>query len=265
MLVLVAGEGALPHVIKAQTDAPLILAALEDVSTDLSVDLRFRLETLGSFIDLLKSKGATQICFAGGIARPQLDESKLDEATVPLLHRILHALQLGDDGALREVLTIFEEDGIAVVGAHEIAPDLLAQPGIPTKAQPSENDKADTDRALQIMAITSAADIGQGCVVSGGQALAIETLGGTDWMLQSLADNRPKSAKAGGVFVKAPKPNQDRRVDLPVIGPETITAAAKAGLNGVVIEAGGVMILSKSETIAAADADGLFLWVKGAE
>ncbi len=84
-------------------------------------------------------------------------------------------------------------------------------------------------------------------------------------MLATVARERPKSAAPGGVFVKAPKPIQDRRVDLPVIGPETVVAAADAGLNGIVIEAGGVMVLSKEETIRIADETGLFLWVREAD
>ncbi|MFC3118072.1 UDP-2,3-diacylglucosamine diphosphatase LpxI domain-containing protein [Jhaorihella thermophila] len=63
---------------------------------------------------------------------------------------------------------------------------------------------------------------------------------------------------------KAPKPGQDRRADLPAIGPETIRGAAVAGLNGVVIEAQGVMVLDRAEVIAECDRLDLFLWVRGA-
>jgi DUF1009 family protein len=62
------------------------------------------------------------------------------------------------------------------------------------------------------------------------------------------------------VLFKGPKPGQDWRMDLPAIGPDTLQAAAAAGLAGVVVQAGGVLILGRDETVAAADAAGLFLW-----
>jgi len=102
-------------------------------------------------------------------------------------------------------------------------------------------------------------DIGQACVVQSHQALAIEGIYGTDWMLRSLT-TRPDDG--GGVLFKAPKPGQDRRVDLPAIGPDTIVAACAAGLSGVVIEAGGVMVLDQSGVLAECDRLGLFLWLR---
>ena len=65
-----------------------------------------------------------------------------------------------------------------------------------------------------------------------------------------------------GVLYKGPKPGQDRRLDLPAVGPGTLRGAAAAGLAGVVVEAGGVMILDHAATVAAADAAGLFLWAR---
>jgi DUF1009 family protein len=104
-----------------------------------------------------------------------------------------------------------------------------------------------------------AVDIGQSCVVAAGQALAVEALFGTDWMLDSL---RLRPDGAGGVLFKAPKPDQDRRVDLPTIGPSTVAGAAAAGLSGIAIEAGGVMVTDRDRTIADCDRLGLFLWVR---
>ena len=112
------------------------------------------------------------------------------------------------------------------------------------------------------MTAVGPADIGQGCVVVAGQALAIEALGGTDWMLDSLAGNRRPAGPSGGILYKAPKPGQDRRADLPVIGPQTMAGVKAAGLSGIVIEEGGVIVLDQAATIGAADAAGLFLWVR---
>ena len=119
----------------------------------------------------------------------------------------------------------------------------------------------DIARARTLLAAMGAADIGQACAVHKGQAIAVEGLFGTDWMLASLL-KRPDGR--GGLLYKGPKPGQDRRIDLPTIGPETIMGAAKAGLDGVVIEAGGVLLLDREATLADAERHGLFLAVEAA-
>ena len=187
--------------------------------------------------------------------------ARIDGVT-PIVPGIVAAISAGDDGALREILAIIEEFGFTLLAAHEVMPDLLPEGGVPTEAEPSDRDRADAFRAADIVAALGVADVGQGCVVAAGQALAVEALGGTDWMLRTLAAERP-DAPAGGILYKAPKPGQDRRADLPVIGPKTVAGAKAAGLSGIVIEAGGVMVLDRAEVIAACNAAGLFLWVRG--
>lgn len=262
MLALIAGQGRLPAAIReARPDA--LVAELEGFPSGLEpVSWRFRIERLGSFLAELKSAGVTDVCFAGAIRRPPLDPSMVDAATIPIVPRMMVALQSGDDAALRTVLDFFEEAGIAVRPAQELAPDLLAQEGILGKVEPSDQDRRDAARAAAIVEALGAADVGQGCVVAGGQALALEAFGGTDWMLASLADDRRPLGPTGGVLYKAPKPGQDRRVDLPAIGPQTVAGAVSAGLSGIVVEAGGVLLLDREDTVAAADEAGLFLWAR---
>ena len=110
--------------------------------------------------------------------------------------------------------------------------------------------------------------MGQGAVVAQGVCLAVETIQGTDAMLASVAATsaglRPEPANGAGVLFKGPKPGQDWRVDLPSLGPGTVAAASAAGLAGIAFRAGGVLLLGRDETVAAADAAGLFLWGRGA-
>ncbi|WP_116132030.1 LpxI family protein [Tropicimonas sp. IMCC34043] len=267
MLALIAGEGRLPQILaerlRAEGRDMAVCAYAPEGGVPEGADLAFRLETLGSLLKKLQKRGATEVCFAGAIRRPKFDPKKLDLATAPLVPRFLSALGKGDDGALRVVLELFESRGMTVRGAHQILPELLPQAGVPTIAQPDEAAKADAARAEAIVSALSVADVGQACVVARRQALAIEAMPGTDRMLASLARDRA-GLPEGGILYKAPKAGQDRRVDLPVIGPETIEGAATAGLSGVVIEAAGVMVLDHRAVIAAADAAGLFLWVREA-
>ena len=124
-----------------------------------------------------------------------------------------------------------------------------------------------------VMAGIGPLDVGQSCVVQRRQVLAIEGKFGTDWMLASL-QHRPGSRSdddvagaddpdaRGGVFYKAAKPGQDRRIDLPVVGVDTIVGAKKARLDGVVVEENGVMVLDLAAVVRAADELGLFFWVR---
>jgi DUF1009 family protein len=100
-------------------------------------------------------------------------------------------------------------------------------------------------------------DIGQAVVVQQGLVLGVEAIEGTDALIQRVGPLRRDGP--GGVLVKVAKPQQDRRIDLPTIGPATIAQAAAAGLRGIAIEAGGAIILDKAATAAAADEAGLFL------
>jgi len=261
VLALIAGRGDLPDRIAAEA-GPVLVCALADSPPDtLRADLIFRLERLGEFLRDLKSRGVTRICMAGGVDRPQISLSRLSFSTLRLLPTMRRALRMGDDNALRAVIAVFEQAGFTVVAAHDLLPDLVMSPGCATRAQPSADARQDAQRAADILAAMDRADIGQACVVQGGQALAIEGVFGTDWMLASLT-RRPAARGTGGILYKTPKPGQDRRADLPTIGPETVAGAVAAGLDGIVIEAGGVIVLNAAQVIADCDAAGLFLWIR---
>jgi DUF1009 family protein len=261
MLAVIAGAGSLPgELVRHLTVQPLVCSLAGFEPDGLAVDECFRLETLGSFLSTLRARGVTDICMVGAIRRPTIDVAAIDAPTLNLVPMLQQALMSGDDGALRGVIAIFEEAGFAVRAAHDLAPALLQDPGCPTQRQPDDGAVADALRATEIVAAMSSVDVGQCCVVQGGQALAIESLFGTDWMLASLL-RRPAGPR-GGLLFKAPKPDQDRRVDLPTIGPDTVRAAAAAGLDGIVIEAQGVIVLDQPVVLAECDHHGLFLWVR---
>jgi DUF1009 family protein len=260
MIALIAGQGALPaEICQRLPERPLVCAMMGSEPDALDAELTFRLEQFGSFLERLKSAGVSEICLAGAVRRPTIDPSAIDAATLPMVAVLQGALTSGDDGALRAVMQLIEAAGFTVRAAHEVAPDLLMAPGVPTRVQPGELDKADAARGAEVVAAMSAADIGQSCAVRAQQAIAIETIYGTDWMLETLI-RRPDGQ--GGVMVKAPKLGQDRRADLPTIGPSTVRKAAAAGLSGIVLEAGGVIVLDQDAVIAACDDLGLFLWLR---
>lgn len=259
---IIAGQGPLPALLAEALDAPLV-CALEGFAPEITAE-PFRLERLVPLLDGLADRGVHRVAFAGAVRRPRLDPEAFDARTATLVPRFLSAMQAGDDGALRELVAIFEEWGFEVVGVDAIRPDLVPGPGLLT-GEPSAADRADAARAAEILAVTGPLDIGQGCVVVQGLCLAIETLPGTEAMLDFAAAHqglRTRPGGARGLFYKAPKPTQDRRIDLPAIGPETVAQAARAGLAGIAWAAGGVMLLEREAAIAAARAAGLFLWAR---
>lgn len=272
---IIAGKGALPPYLARHlraTGREALLAEMDGFPAENPEGLRvvpYRVEKLGGLFKTLKKAGVTEVVFAGAVARPRLEPSKFDFKTMTLAPKFLSAMKGGDDGTLRAVLSIFEGEGFSVHAAHEIAPDLLPPAGVIGRFQPSERDRKDAARAAAIVSALAAVDVGQGAVVAQGIALAVEAAPGTDQMLayitQSAGACRPDPGGAGGVLFKGPKAGQDRRVDLPVIGAETIDAAARAGLSGIAIEAGGVMVLDREAVVAKADALGVFVWVRSAE
>lgn len=263
---LIAGQGRLPPLIAARLDDPLV-AALEGFAPEGLAAEPFRLERLVPFMDHLADQGVTRVCFAGAVRRPRLEPEMFDPRTASFVPRILAAMQSGDDAALRVVLALFEEAGFRIVPATEIAPELLVPPGV-LAGNPTAADREDAARAAAIVSALGAQDLGQGAVVAQGLCLAVETLPGTDAMLDFVARHagaRPNPRGARGVLFKAPKPGQDRRIDLPALGPHSVEGAARAGLAGIAWEAGGVMLLEAEAAVAAAREAGLFLWARPAD
>lgn len=267
---IIAGQGALPGLLVAtlqRRGEAFVLAEMQGFpATVPGIDpLRFRIERLVPFLEHLADAGVTRVVFAGAVQRPRLEPELFDARTATLVPRLLGAIEAGDDVALRTVISIFEEWDFEVVGADTIAPDLVPAAGLLT-GTPSGVDHRDVARAAMIVAALGALDLGQGAVVAQGLCLAVETLPGTDAMLAFVeahaARLRPDPKGAKGVFYKAPKPGQDRRIDLPALGPDTLHAAHRAGLAGIAWEAGGVMLLDRPAMQALAENLGLFLWAR---
>lgn len=265
-IAIIAGSGVLPVALKSAQPNALVFSP-EGLEVALEVE-RFRFERLIPLLHHLQDRGVSKVVLAGAMQRPKLDPAMFDAATAQMVPRLLAAMQAGDDATLREMIAIIEEAELEVVGVEDIAPDLVPSEGVLTAKQPSAADMRDAARAAQIVAALGAVDVGQGAVVAQGLCLATESLPGTDAMLEWVADVaqglRPDPQGAAGLFYKASKPGQERRVDLPTLGPQTLAGVARAGLAGIAWEAGGVIVLERARMVAEADRLGLFLWARGA-
>jgi DUF1009 family protein len=217
----------------------------------------------GKVIEDLRAAGCDAVCFAGIVTRPDFRALVPDWGGAKLLPKAVAAAVKGDDALLRVIVGGFEDAGFRVVGAQEVCEGLLAAAGPVGALSPDEAQLADARKALEIAAATGALDIGQGAVVCEGLVLAVEAQEGTDLMLARVAALpealRGTSQARRGALAKRPKPQQERRIDLPVIGVSTVQGAARAGLAGIAVPAGGALILGRDAVAEAADAAGLYV------
>jgi DUF1009 family protein len=216
-----------------------------------------RLGAAGRIIAALREHRCQDLVMIGPVRRPSLLDLRPDAEGAKLLARVGRAAFAGDDGLLAAVIRVLTEEGFRVLGAHEIMREVVAPSGVLTKAKPDAQAMTDINRGVQVARLLGAADVGQGCVVQQGLVLAVEAIEGTDAMLARAGAFRRDGV--GGVLVKLPKPGQDKRADLPTIGPDTVRNAAAAGLRGVAFEAQATILAEREACLAAADAAGLFL------
>ncbi|MGA8411417.1 MAG: UDP-2,3-diacylglucosamine diphosphatase LpxI [Xanthobacteraceae bacterium] len=218
---------------------------------------------LGRFSRLARSEGCRDLVLIGTLVRPTIRQLRLDIETLRVMPRIIRAYRGGDDHLLSGIGRILEDYGFRLVGAHEVAPQILAPLGHVGRFAPTPRDEADITRGLALLAATGPFDVGQAAVVADGRVLAVEAAEGTDHMLAHIAEmrrgGRIRSAAGTGVLVKAPKPSQDRRFDLPTVGPSTVEHIAAAGLAGLAVVAGGVIIVEPARVMALADKANIFV------
>lgn len=268
-LGIVAGSGELPNVIAeaiSGSGRSVFIIRIEGfaaTSLDSWNGINASLGELGKTMSALRDAGCQRVVFVGKIDRPNLRTLKLDAFGQASLPRLLLASGNGDDALLTSLAGLFEAEGFELCAPGDLVPDLMSPRGHFAGPMPDDQVRSDFKKAWRIAGLTGAEDIGQGCVVADGVVLAIEAAEGTDAMLQRVAtlplELRGQSGNRRGVLVKRAKPGQDRRMDLPVIGMDTLRLAEKAGLGGIGIEAGGSLIVGMDQVANLATRLGLTL------
>jgi DUF1009 family protein len=270
-IAIIAGGGALPVALARGLDAeghrPFIVMSggeVDDPAAFSAFDqATLALEQIGQLLPTLKRNRITHVVLAGGInRRPDLKKLRPSIGLIRMLPAVLTRLSRGDNAVLSALVDHIEANGIRVVGAHQILPDLLAASGPIGSNVPTERDRRDLDAAYAAAMAIGALDVGQAAVAVGGRAIALEGIEGTDGLLQRVRDLRSHGRIAGargGVLVKCAKPGQELRADLPTIGPLTVEAAHAAGLAGIGVEAGRSLVLEAAKVAESADRLGLFV------
>jgi DUF1009 family protein len=268
-LGLIAGGGELPRAVAESARAagrPVFVVALGGMCGGWAEEFpheRISLGEPGRALKALAVAGTKDVLLVGKVERPKFSELKLDAKGVMVLPKVIAAARRGDDALLRMLVGLFEEAGFRAVSVAEAAPGLVAEPGSLGRISPDESHRADMTQAFAIVRALGALDVGQAAAVCEGLALAVEAAEGTDAMIArigQLRDNlRGTPEKRRGVLVKALKPTQDAKTDMPVIGVETVRRAAEVGLAGIAVEAGKSLIVGKNAVAAEADRLGLFV------
>lgn len=226
-----------------------------------------------SALNVLQKIRAGSVVLAGSVHKPGVGAVLAARQAFSRRDMLRDVLRGGDDNVLRGVIRLIEDQGFPVIGLGEAAPSLMVQPGLLTRRSPDPTSQADISLGFDVVRAMGAVDIGQAVIVAEHRVLAVEAVEGTDAMIRRVASLRKSgpvgflrrrgraavAERTGGVLVKAAKPGQDMRADLPVIGPNTVQRAAEAGLFGIAVEAGAVLVVEMERTIAEADKRNLFI------
>jgi len=268
-LAILCGAGAFPVAVAAEARRigrePFLIGVVGTTDTPIEAfsHVWLRMGEVGKLFAALKERGVAEIVMVGAITRPELADLRLDWGAVKRAAGLAQLFRRGDNGLLVGLAEIFEREGVRIVGAHEVAPDLAAPRG-PVGSRPiAPDDWEDIAFGARLLDALSEFDAGQGAVVAAGRVLAIEAAEGTDAMLARVAElrasGRLRLKGPAGVLVKAPKRGQDLRLDMPAVGPRTIEGATKAQLEGVALAAGRVLVIERERCASLADAAGLFV------
>ena len=269
-LAIACGGGAFPAAVAdavQRRGRGVFLFALRGFADEASIQQYphewVHLGAIGHFLQLIKSKGCRDLVFVGTVHRPRLRDIRLDWPTIRWLPAYIRIARQGDNHLLSNIAQLGDHLGLRVRGIQDVAPELLVPPGVLGRSQPSSVEEMEIKLGRSALQALGPFDVGQEAVVVGGRVVAIEAAEGTAAMLERVAEvrrnGRVRAAARAGVLVKATKLGQERRLDLPAIGVDTVKQAAAAGLAGIAVEAGGTIAADVNALVRAADEAGLFL------
>ncbi len=262
-IAIVAGGGSLPRnlaIACKDLGMEVFILALRD-NTDPEVVAGFpnrwiKIGEVKRGIEILNEENVQKVVFAGPVRRPTFKELSLDVWAFKKAAQ-LGIAWLGDNSILSSLVCVLEEEGFEVIGADEILATSLVDARCYGKYSPTKKLWEDIRHGMFVARGIGKLDIGQAAVVQQGIVLGVEGIDGTDPLIQRCSNLRRSGT--GPVLVKACKPQQERRIDLPTIGLNTIKLLQENGFSGVAVEAGASLILEISKLTELANSSGLFV------
>jgi DUF1009 family protein len=262
-LGIIAGGGALPmRLIQhcRENDIDFMVIAFEGQTDPGILDgthfMLTRLGAAGRIIDTLKANNIVDLVLIGALRRPGLQELRPDWRTFRFFTKV-GVRALGDDGLLKALRGELESEGFTLHGVHNFIPALLATDQTYTTQSPKKSDWVNIKRGIEVSQLLGRADIGQSVIIQEGIVIGVEAIEGTDALIQRCATLQRKGR--GGVLVKSCKPQQDKDLDLPTVGVQTIHNAVAAGLRGLVVDVGKTLMIDPQDMVAYADAHKFFI------
>ena len=252
-LAIIAGKGQLPLDVAAAANAggfdvlilPIKGQADADFTTYLTMPIR--LGAIGETSTIMVQHKIKKLVMVGKVSWPSMAALRPDFEGVKLLGKMITK---GDDNALRHVATYFAEKGIETMAVDAFLPHRKMPLGLVAGAKPEAQSMDAIALGATILAALGTHDVGQSVIVQNGRVIAIEAAEGSDGMIaraSALLD------PAGGIacLVKMRKSAQDSRLDMPVMGCNTILSVANAGMSLLAIEADSALLADDISAIKA--------------
>lgn len=280
-LAIIAGGGALPRVLaeaSVSRGQPVFIVALEGSVEGIPLYLDYppynpleepwyynyqhviiRPEKVGAIVKAMRKAGCRDVVMIGRVRRPSISELRPDFTGLWWVFRLWMALRnMGDDGLLRAIRTRLEKAGFTLKAIQDFVGEVLAPEGQLGQVSLPPEALEDVRKAYALSQVIGKLDVGQGAVVQQGLVLGLEAIEGTDALIKRCSDL--KRTGRGPVLVKTAKPQQDKALDLPALGLETVRLAIAGGFCGIGYSAGSVLMADLPKMVELADEAGLFLF-----
>jgi UDP-2,3-diacylglucosamine hydrolase len=264
-LGIIAGGGGLPKQLIlrcAEEGRGVFVVAVEGETDATTIEhvphIWARLGAVGNAVEHLRQAGVHDLVFAGKIGRPSLSSLKPDALGAKLMAKLGLSLLGGDSAIFKTIIAFFESQGFRIVGMSDVMRGMVAPKGAIGKHMPGVQALEDISHGVRVAHAIGAMDIGQAVIIKHGLVLGVEAAEGTDRLIERCALLAGEGK--GGVLIKACKPVQEKRVDLPTIGKRTVELVHRAGFAGIAVEAGHSLLAERAETIRMADELGVFLF-----
>lgn len=264
-LGLIAGAGRLPCVAaRAVRDSglPVVAVGFEGLTEPAleSEAMAFRWLRLGQLdqmVDALRAMGAGRLLLVGKVPKTLLFDGtgrvEPDAAALGLLG----SLRDRKDEALLGVLADWLVDrGFELCAQDAVLAALRAPLRTITRCLPDERARSDLALGLPVLRALCGVGVGQCVALKDGAVLAVEAIEGTDATIRRAG----RLGGPGATLIKGARPDQDRRFDLPVVGPDTIAALVEIGARALAVEAGSVLLLDEADLVREADRAGIPIW-----
>ena len=264
-LGLIAGAGALPIEaarLLSRPDIALRAIAFEGLTdSGLSAEVAeirwLRLGRLGDMARALREMGVDRLLLVGKVPKELLfDGSGLAEPDAEAIRLLAEERDRGDAALMGAIARWLETQGFELCDQGRILSSMLAPEGVMSARAPSESELSDLAAGRPVVAQLGRIGIGQCVVVKQGSVLAVEAIEGTDATIRRAGE----LGGSGATVIKTARPGQDRRFDLPAIGPDTIEAIRSCGGSGLAIEAGSTLVIDSEATLTAADRADIAVW-----